>query len=65
MLDSIRRVETPEGVELTLPVAGPVARAKAWLFDTVIKFVVLLVAGGFLALFGITAVRESRSTTGP
>ena len=22
MLDSIRRVETPEGVELTLPVAG-------------------------------------------
>jgi len=52
MLDSIRRVETPEGVELTLPVAGPAARAKAWIVDGLIKgFVAFAVAIAF-SIFG-------------
>jgi hypothetical protein len=29
MLDTLMQVETPEGVRLTLPVAGPAARAVA------------------------------------
>ncbi len=29
-LDTLRHVETPEGITLTLRVAGPVARALAW-----------------------------------
>ena len=52
MLDSIRRVETPEGVELTLPVAGPVARARAWIVDAVIKMFVWFGVAVVFTLFG-------------
>lgn len=37
VLDTRRRVETPEGVELDLAVAGPVSRASAWLIDSLIR----------------------------
>lgn len=33
MLDTTRRVATPEGIELTLRLAGPVPRAFAWAID--------------------------------
>ena len=33
MLDTTRRVATPEGIELTLRLAGPVPRALAWAID--------------------------------
>jgi uncharacterized RDD family membrane protein YckC len=36
-LDTVRRVETPEGIELDLPLAGPVARAQAWLVDAAVR----------------------------
>ena len=36
-LDSIVRVETPEGVELELRTAGPLPRAFAWLIDISIR----------------------------
>ena len=36
-LDTIRLVETPEGIELSLTVAGPVARALAWIIDSLIR----------------------------
>jgi uncharacterized RDD family membrane protein YckC len=50
MLDTVRRVATPEGVELTLHPAGPVPRALAWLIDTVCRFAVYLaVATGLQA----------------
>lgn len=39
---------TPEGVELTLSVAGPVARARAWAIDMLIRGVLFL--GLFLSL---------------
>lgn len=38
LLDTLRAVETPEGITLDLPVAGPVVRALAWLIDTLIKY---------------------------
>ena len=68
-LDTVRRVETPEGVELDLPLAGPVVRAQAWLVDTLIRAAIGMVASlvafpfgalgrGFalLVMFGLTWV---------
>jgi uncharacterized RDD family membrane protein YckC len=37
MLDTTRRVATPEGIELTLHLAGPVPRALAWAIDFVLR----------------------------
>jgi uncharacterized RDD family membrane protein YckC len=37
MLDTTRRVATPEGIELTLRLAGPVPRALAWSIDLAIR----------------------------
>lgn len=55
MLDTARRVATPEGIELTLRLAGPVPRALAWAADLAIRVVVLWLAAialGALGLFG-------------
>ena len=42
LLDTVRSVETPEGITLNLRVAGPVARALAWVIDLLIKYTALL-----------------------
>ncbi|MCM8595213.1 RDD family protein [Accumulibacter sp.] len=47
-LDTLHRVVTPEGCEIDLHVAGPVARARAWFIDFLIRFalwVLLAIAG--------------------
>lgn len=52
MLDTYREVETPEGVEFGLRVAGPAPRALAWTIDCLIRagaYVVVLI---FLAMAG-------------
>jgi len=41
-LDTLRHVETPEGITLTLRVAGPVARALAYGVDSLVKYGALL-----------------------
>jgi uncharacterized RDD family membrane protein YckC len=41
-LDTARRVATPEGIELTLHLAGPVPRALAWAIDLVMRVALLL-----------------------
>ena len=54
--DTYRSVETPEGVELGLRVAGPVARAGAWAIDFGIRIVCYVAAGvglGFLGEAGL------------
>jgi len=43
MLDTTRRVATPEGIELTLRLAGPVPRALAWAIDLLIRVAIVLV----------------------
>lgn len=43
-LDTLRRVATPEGCELTLRLAGPVVRARAWLIDAVARWGILFAA---------------------
>ena len=37
MLDTRRSIETPEGVELGLRLAGPVVRGYAWIIDVLIR----------------------------
>jgi uncharacterized RDD family membrane protein YckC len=58
LLDTARRIATPEGIELTLRLAGPVPRALAWLIDFAIRVGVLLllaIAVGPLGKFGQAA----------
>src|SRR4051794_26199228 len=43
MLDTTRRVATPEGIELTLHLAGPVPRAGAGAIDLALRIGLVLV----------------------
>ena len=43
MLDTTRRVATPEGIELTLRLAGPVPRALAWAVDCLLRIAVVFI----------------------
>jgi uncharacterized RDD family membrane protein YckC len=52
MLDTLRAIPTPEGIELTLKVAGPVSRARAWLVDGVIRLLMLIAFSFGLASMG-------------
>jgi len=55
LLDTTARIGTPEGIELTLRVAGPVPRALAWMIDLVIRGALLAAIGvvsGVLGGFG-------------
>lgn len=42
MIDTFRSVETPEGVELSLRIAGPPVRMLAWIIDTALRYAVYL-----------------------
>ncbi len=56
MLDTTRSVETPEGIELGLRVAGLVPRALAWSLDTLIRvaaYAAIWIAMPQLGRFGI------------
>ena len=44
MLDTARRIATPEGIELELRLAGPVPRAGAWALDFALRLAILLLA---------------------
>jgi uncharacterized RDD family membrane protein YckC len=46
MLDTLRPISTPEGIELTLRLAGPAPRAVAWVIDLFLR----LIALGLLSL---------------
>ena len=56
MLDTARRVATPEGIELTLRLAGPVPRALAWAVDLAIRVGVLWLTALVLGALGLFAV---------
>jgi uncharacterized RDD family membrane protein YckC len=51
-LDTLRRVPAPEGIELTLRLAGPVPRAYAFIVDLAIRLMIFLVISGALGLLG-------------
>jgi len=52
VIDTIHRVQTPEGVELVLTVAGPAPRALAWAIDFALRGVVFMAAALVLAALG-------------
>lgn len=52
LLDTVRRVATPEGCELNLRLAGPIVRARAWLIDFFIRLLVFLGAIMVVSHFG-------------
>ena len=52
LLDTTYNIDTPEGVELRLPVAGIASRALAWLIDAAIKTVGIIIASIILAMLG-------------
>ena len=52
MLDTTRRVATPEGIELTLRLAGPVPRALAWSVDFLLRALLVLVVSLIASRFG-------------
>jgi uncharacterized RDD family membrane protein YckC len=51
-LDTIRRVQTPEGCELELRLAGGVVRARAWLIDFLFRLIFFFGCIFVLARFG-------------
>ena len=51
-LDTTRSVETPEGVSLSLRVAGPIPRALAWLIDQLIRAALYGVFGAVISVMG-------------
>jgi uncharacterized RDD family membrane protein YckC len=52
MLDTLRSIPTPEGIELSLKVAGPMTRARAWLLDFLVRLAIMLVCGTILGALG-------------
>lgn len=52
-IDTVHAVETPEGCVLVLRLAGPVARARAWLVDLGIRLFLYLVGGTVLGTLDV------------
>lgn len=52
LLDTFHEIETPEGVEFRLRVAGPVVRSLAWGVDFLIRAGIYVVMGIALSLMG-------------
>ncbi|MBZ0112608.1 MAG: RDD family protein [Thermoanaerobaculia bacterium] len=52
MLDTRFSVETPEGVDLSLAVAGPAPRALAWVIDSFLRLIGYGVVATLLAVLG-------------
>jgi uncharacterized RDD family membrane protein YckC len=52
LLDTIRAIPTPEGIELTLRLAGPLPRAIAWLIDLLLRIGILLLLAWTLGMLG-------------
>jgi uncharacterized RDD family membrane protein YckC len=52
VIDTTHRVQTPEGVELVLSVAGPAPRALAWAIDFALRTVIFVAAALVLSVLG-------------
>lgn len=51
-LDTIRHVATPEGCEISMSLAGPVIRARAWFFDLLLRLMIWLVLIVVIGILG-------------
>jgi uncharacterized RDD family membrane protein YckC len=53
MLDTIREIETPEGISLRLRAAGALPRAQAWMLDALLRLGAFMLAMVPLGLLGV------------
>lgn len=56
LLDSLNTIQTPEGVDIHLRVAGIWPRSVAWVIDSLIRigvYIVLSIVGGVIGEFGV------------
>jgi len=53
MLDTVREIETPEGISLHLRAAGALPRAQAWMVDLLLRMGMFMVAMIPLSLLGV------------
>lgn len=53
MIDTVREIETPEGVSLHLRAAGALPRAQAWMVDLLLRAAMFFVAMIPLSVFGV------------
>ena len=53
MLDTVREIETPEGISLRLRAAGALPRAQAWMLDALLRMGVFMLAMIPLSLLGV------------
>lgn len=56
MLDTYRKLETPENIDLDIHIAGPLVRSQAFLVDSLIKSVIQVMASIALVVFGDTGM---------
>ena len=56
MLDTYRKLETPENIDLDIHIAGPLVRSQAFLVDSLFKSVIQVVASIGLLVFGDTGM---------
>jgi len=54
MIDTLRQVETPEGIRIGLHAAGALTRARAWMADALIRIAILMFGSSVLAALGAT-----------
>lgn len=52
MIDTLRQVETPEGIRIGLHAAGALPRARAWFVDGIIRYLILMVSSTVLGMLG-------------
>jgi uncharacterized RDD family membrane protein YckC len=50
--DTVREVATPEGCEIGLRIAGPLSRARAWMFDFLLRLAVWIALSSVAGLTG-------------
>ena len=63
MIDTLRPVSLPEGVEITLRLAGPVTRARAWFIDFALRFLLASSLPGIFQFFGKAGMGLSMLTS--
>jgi uncharacterized RDD family membrane protein YckC len=54
LLDLRHSVETPEQIEITVQLAGPYPRLRAWIIDAFLRYVALMILGIILGTLGET-----------
>lgn len=50
VIDTLRQVETPEGIRIGLHAAGALPRARAWMIDALVRWLMMIMASAVLGV---------------